>query len=83
MLGEQYRKLPQALPVHLALGSIIERVLHTIRLPLLVVRPPDMLAQVSLPTMVDNLAETHWRTSRASGRCEPIVIQRTTYVSRM
>jgi len=47
---------------HLALGSITERVLHTTRLPLLVVRPPDMLQQVSPPMRVDNLAETYRRT---------------------
>jgi len=40
----------------LALGSITERVLHTTGLPLLVVRPPDMLPQVSQPMTAHYLA---------------------------
>lgn len=39
----------------LALGSITERVLHDTGLPLLVVRPPDMLPQVSSPMTVHTL----------------------------
>ncbi len=39
----------------LALGSVTERVLHSTRLPLLVVRPPDMLQQVSSPMTAHTL----------------------------
>jgi nucleotide-binding universal stress UspA family protein len=39
----------------LAVGSVTERVLHTTRLPLLVVRPPDMLPQVSSPMTAHTL----------------------------
>jgi nucleotide-binding universal stress UspA family protein len=40
---------------HLALGSITERVLHATQLPLLVVRPPEMIQQVSSPMTVPHL----------------------------
>lgn len=46
----------------LALGSITERVLHATRLPLLVVRPPEMIQQVSSPMTIHHLAETRWST---------------------
>ena len=39
-----------------AIGSITERVLHATRLPLLVVRPPEMIQPVSSPVMVHHLA---------------------------
>lgn len=43
----------------LALGSITERVLHATSLPLLVVRPSEMIQQASSPLTVPHLAETH------------------------
>jgi nucleotide-binding universal stress UspA family protein len=48
---------------HWALGSISERVLHATRLPLLIVRPPDVIA----------------REQRASAQPTAVTIKKTVY----